>query len=782
MYGTLHVCILHAATASKICIRLGVAMPTGLLTPLPHIDEGHFTFVVVCVVFLIALLVVVLKPSDRRSHTFCGLLVLSALAVEASQLLQEHVVGVDVIFTGALGLQVPLFLRYISGIAVGEALDALATHDTYTRMVRITTNAALFGSAYTLIQIWLGEPFPTIGSVILSATLIAGIGLGLAILALPLLHVQAMRVRYISAVVWVGAAVAYLPSLLGTTIPLLLGLRPMIRGSAAAILLLALPMAFGFASIRWRRGSLLALIDRVSVYVLLGLFLLLTDLVLVVGAQRLVHVPVTLPSELLTLGVSCIAVATYTPLRGALQRVVDTLLYRDYYEFGPTLQRFSQELATLRDQDGVANLLMEGLTETLNLSGIAFVALPEGLDQRILGLIEADDLRARGAYALPVGRSEVLGGLASLNLAALKATWRSPVLQNPWPGCAALVSIGAAQTNDGLALLVIGPKRTNSPLRADDLALLATLANQSATALANAMLFAGLTTSLKQVQISTEQVVTARAEQQLLLRELVDADERQRESLAHELHDDALQEVLYLIRHSGFCSELADTLESQDTTYKGAVTSGSARSASGERNISRAATLQRLRRELHHLAERSIVAERKLRALCLGLYPALLSSIGLTAALEDLGHELAATTWLTITVECSEDVREQTLDFDVETALHIYRIVQEALRNAAKHAHATCATVRLSTLVGVKDSKVERRGGLRKLLVVEVEDDGQGLVLPVDYAALLHEGHLGLAGMRERAERIGGALSLRAGASGGTCVVLQVALAYTDAA
>ncbi len=757
-------------------------MPTGLLTPLPHIDEGHLTFAIVCVVFVTALLVVALKPSDKRSLTFCGLLMLSALTVEAGRLLQDQVAGAAAIFTGALGLLVPLFLCYISGIAVDAAPDTLATRDTYPRMVRIATSAALLASAYTLIQLWLGESFPSIGSVILGTALTVGICLGLVVLATPLLHVQPMRVRYISGVVWVGAAVAYLPSLFGTTMPLLLGQRPMISSGAAALLLLALPLALGFASIRWRRGSLLALIDRVSVYVLLGLFLLLTDLVLVVGAQRLVQVPVTLPSELLTLGVACIAVATYTPLRGALQRVVDTLLYRDYYEFGPTLQRFSQELATLRDQEGVANLLMEGLAETLNLSGIAFVALPEGLDQRILGLIEADDLRARRAYALPEGRAEVLGGLASLNLATLKATWRSPVLQNPWPGCAALVSIGAGQTNDGLALLVIGPKRTNSPLRADDLALLATLANQSATALANAMLFAGLTTSLKQVQISTEQLVAARAEQQLLLRELVDADERQRESLARDLHDDALQEVLYLIRHSDFCSELADTLESQDPAYVEAVAAGAALSASSEQSISRAATLQRLRRELRHLAERSTVAERKLRALCLGLYPALLSSIGLTEAVEDLGHELAATTWLTIAVECSEDARAQTLDFDVETALHIYRIVQEALRNAAKHAHATRATVRMSTQVGVKDGNVGRRDGLRTLLAVEIEDDGQGLVLPVDYAALLHEGHLGLAGMRERAERIGGTLLLRAGANGGACVVLQVALTGTHVA
>ncbi|HEX8032636.1 MAG TPA: ATP-binding protein [Ktedonobacterales bacterium] len=759
-------------------------MPVGLLTSLPHIDESHLTFGLVCVVFVIALLVVALKPSDRRALTFCGLLILSALVVEAGRLLQDRVAGADAVFAGALGLQVLVFFGYISEFAASGEPDASATsgtYDTFARVVGIAINVAPFCSACMLIQVWLGEPLPTIGSVMLCAAQVAGLGLGLVVLGLPLLRARSMRVRYISTVVWVGAVVAYLPALLGTTTPLLLGQRPMLHSSAAALLLLALPLALGFASIRWRRGSLLALIDRVSVYVLLGLFLLVTDLVLVVSAQRLVQVPVTLPSELLTLGVACIAVATYTPLRDTLQRSVDTLLYRDYYEFGPTLQRFSQELATLRDQEGVANLLLDGLAETLNLSGIAFIALPEGLDQRILGLIEAEDLRARRAYAIPEGRAEVLGGLASLNLATLKETWRSPVLQNPWPGCAALVSIGAAQTNEVLALLVIGSKRTNSPLRADDLALLATLANQSATALANAVLFAGLTTSLKQVQISTEQLVTARAEQQLLLRKLVDADERQRETLARELHDDALQEVLYLIRHSDFCTELADALESQDTTHEDAAATAANFSISGERNVARAATLHRLRQELYHLAERSAVAEQKLRALCLGLYPALLSSIGLAAALEDLGHELAGSTRLSICVECTEDVRERALNFDVETALHIYRIVQEALRNAAKHAHATRARVRLSTYNGVNDVTGGRLGGPRELLVVEIEDDGRGLALPVDYAALLHDGHLGLAGMRERADRIGGTLALRAAASGGTRVVLQVALAYGNA-
>jgi signal transduction histidine kinase len=479
---------------------------------------------------------------------------------------------------------------------------------------------------------------------------------------------------------------------------------------------------------------------------------------------------VSRPARLLTmlaamaLGTAGAAVASRRYLPRRLRRALDVVMMSDTLEVGPALQRFSQELAALHEREAIVNLLLDGLVETLHLTAIAFVALPEGLDQRMLRLIEADDLRVRRGYEPATQRQVVLRGLAALDLTTRRLSWDAPLLLDPWPGCAALVLIAPAHDVEGMALLVIGPKRGGGRLTADDQALLVTVAHQAATALANAVLVAGLTTSLAQVQISTAQLVAARAEQQLLLRELVNADERQRAALARDLHDDALQEALYLIRHSRLCSELATTLER--------ATDGS---GAGQAEA-RTPTLERLRQELTQLTERSAVVERKLRALCMGLYPALLPSLGLPAALDDLVKELEAASGISISLHYDDEVLAAASRLSSEAALHIYRIAQEALRNVGKHARTTSAEVRLRYEPGQAE-RGTRRAAAHDLLRLEVSDDGPGVPLPIDYVGLLRQGHLGLAGMRDRAERLGGELRISpASPRGGTRVTLVAPL------
>lgn len=86
-----------------------------------------------------------------------------------------------------------------------------------------------------------------------------------------------------------------------------------------------------------------------------------------------------------------------------------------------------------------------------------------------------------------------------------------------------------------------------------------------------------------------------------------------------------------------------------------------------------------------------------------------------------------------------------------------YRIAQEALTNAARHAHAKTCRVRLS---------VEREAGV---LEVEVTDDGVGI--PGD-----HHAGVGLTSMRERAEELGGTLAVETGLEGGTRVLARLPL------
>src|SRR6185436_6289452 len=97
------------------------------------------------------------------------------------------------------------------------------------------------------------------------------------------------------------------------------------------------------------------------------------------------------------------------------------------------------------------------------------------------------------------------------------------------------------------------------------------------------------------------------------------------------------------------------------------------------------------------------------------------------------------------------------LDRDLATA--VFRIVQEALTNVARHAEARNVSVTL-----------ERR---REALEVDVRDDGKG-IRPEEITS---PASLGLLGLRERARRFGGTVAVGAGSPRGTQVLLTVPLA-----
>jgi signal transduction histidine kinase len=86
----------------------------------------------------------------------------------------------------------------------------------------------------------------------------------------------------------------------------------------------------------------------------------------------------------------------------------------------------------------------------------------------------------------------------------------------------------------------------------------------------------------------------------------------------------------------------------------------------------------------------------------------------------------------------------------------LYRIAQEALNNALKHAAATSVTVYIRT----EDERVE----------LEVVDDGQGF----DPDAVGDRGGMGLASMRQRAEKLGGSLTVLSAPGEGTRVKVSV--------
>ena len=157
--------------------------------------------------------------------------------------------------------------------------------------------------------------------------------------------------------------------------------------------------------------------------------------------------------------------------------------------------------------------------------------------------------------------------------------------------------------------------------------------------------------------------------------------------------------------------------------------------------------------EVQRLASELIA---RMHALAGRLRPTALDDIGLPAAAEQLALEWAARSG--VRVDCQTvGLGEGRLAAEVETVL--YRVVEEALSNAARHARAG----RVSVIVGVHDRHA----------VAVIEDDGTGFDPRGD-----GRNRLGLAGLRERVGLAGGELEIESEAGRGTTVIARVPVVH----
>jgi signal transduction histidine kinase len=224
-------------------------------------------------------------------------------------------------------------------------------------------------------------------------------------------------------------------------------------------------------------------------------------------------------------------------------------------------------------------------------------------------------------------------------------------------------------------------------------------------------------------------VALAQSVQHERLRHSMNAAEAERRRWARELHDETLQGL------GGLRVILSSALR-----------------RSGEDDVAE------LLREGVGQVEREI---ENLRAIITELRPAALDELGLVPAIDALIARMSTVEGLTIAtsvdVGCGGD--GERLGEEVETT--VYRFVQEALTNVAKHARAEHARVCVSTAGG--------------RLEIEVADDGDGFDPAASTAGF------GLAGMRERVELSGGQIAVVPSSSGTTVRALIPLSALRDA-
>ena len=224
-----------------------------------------------------------------------------------------------------------------------------------------------------------------------------------------------------------------------------------------------------------------------------------------------------------------------------------------------------------------------------------------------------------------------------------------------------------------------------------------------------------------ELRAANEALRQSRDQLQSLTRRLVDAQENERAAIARELHDGAGQALTVMLLDLGALAR--QTADNPDTAAKVQALQAAA---------------DGLMSELHTLAA--------------NLHPATLNRLGLLAAVRQHISSLQDTAGLQIVVK---DVELDDNSLSPEVRIAVYRVIQEAVNNAIRHAQAR----NIGVLLAMQES----------CLRVTIEDDGSGFNPETP-----DEGQLGLLSMRERIEMLGGSLTIESSPGAGTTVFVEV--------
>jgi signal transduction histidine kinase len=207
----------------------------------------------------------------------------------------------------------------------------------------------------------------------------------------------------------------------------------------------------------------------------------------------------------------------------------------------------------------------------------------------------------------------------------------------------------------------------------------------------------------------------------------IDLQEEERKRIARELHDQTSQRLTSILMTLGA--------------------------------LGKAQSMTEVQVHVGHLRDMVAQTLEEVHDLALELRPQLLDDLGLLAALQHCLGEFRDRFHIPVDFQVL-GLDDRRLPSRVETAL--YRIAQEALTNVWRHAQASNVGVLLEN----RDTSV----------ILIVEDDGVGFDVPGVMGSHVHEGNLGLYGMRERVSLLGGTLTIESTPEEGTSVFATIPL------
>ena len=397
----------------------------------------------------------------------------------------------------ALLLLPPLFVHF--ALMFPERPDAWARSDTgRTLLPWLYLPALLLGAARVAIIIRAGGHGEVLSSLIALVErgeilhFAAAVVGGLWIMMRALTRVRSVTSRrQLRWIVW-GAGLGAVPCAIFYAIPFALGFRILPGAEATALLLGLVPLAFASAIVRYRLMDVEVIIKRALVYAaalaaiaaIYGVIWWLVSEVFFGGDE--------LRNPIIALLATLVVVLLARPLKNAIQAGLDRVYYRDRYDYRRALVGFARDLNSDLDLFRLSERLVHRVMETLVLDRMALMLAPvtPGKDGYFTTIAHVGFGTDPPALVRP---SDVATRLISGHTLGLD----DPLAQRRidgrelefWRAAGIHYFVPCVSKEGTIAVMALGRRASGEPLSSEDMALLAAVAAQAATALENGRLY-----------------------------------------------------------------------------------------------------------------------------------------------------------------------------------------------------------------------------------------------------------------------------------------------------